>query len=242
MIQSKYGKFCVKRMLKYGTSALRSQIIQKFYGHVTKLTSHAISAPIFEYAYTTFASATQKQHLIQEFFGDIYKSTKDDSIKHLRDVYEKSPDMKVAALGATKANLLRVLNKNFLDSGLVQSVLYQFLSECSQQEKAEFVSQLAEHIVVISNSKDGARVAMQCIWNGSTKERKIMMKALKEHIVELAKHEHGHCTVITLMDVVDDTVLLNKIILTELLKHATELAADEWGRKACFSYRQIAQV
>lgn len=58
-----------------------------------------------------------------------------------------------------------------------------------------------------------------------------MMKALKEHIVELAKHEHGHCTVIALMDVVDDTVLLNKIILSELLKNAAELAVNEWGRK-----------
>lgn len=140
---------------------------------MTKLTSHTISAPIFEYAYSTFANAQQKQHLIQEFFGDLYKSSKDDSVKHLRDVFEKSPGMKTAALGATKANLLRVLNKNFLDSGLVQSVLYQFLSECSKEDQAEFVSQLAQHVVVISNSKDGSRVAMQCVWNATTKERKV---------------------------------------------------------------------
>lgn len=178
MIQSKYGKFCVKRMLKYGTPEVRSAIIKQFYGHVTKLTSHAISAPIFEYAYSTFASATQKQHLIQEFFGDMYKSSKDDNIKHLRDVYEKSLDMKKAALGATKANLLRVLNKNFLDSGLVQSVLYQFLCECSKEDKAEFISQLAQHVVVISNSKDGSRAAMQCLWNGSTKERKVWLYSI----------------------------------------------------------------
>lgn len=61
------------------------------------------------------------------------------------------------------------------------------------------------------------------------------MKALKEHIIDLAKHEHGHCTIITLMDVIDDTVLLNKIILSELLKHALELALDEWGRKVVYS-------
>lgn len=58
-----------------------------------------------------------------------------------------------------------------------------------------------------------------------------MMKALKEHVVELAKHEHGHCTIIALMDVVDDTVLLNKVLVSELLKHAQALALDEWGRK-----------
>lgn len=81
--------------------------------------------------------------------------------------------MKTAALGATKANLMKVLNKNFLDSGLVQSVLSQFLCECSKEDRAEFVSQLAQHVVVISNSKDGARAAMQCIWSGTTKDRKV---------------------------------------------------------------------
>lgn len=58
-----------------------------------------------------------------------------------------------------------------------------------------------------------------------------MIKALKEHIVELSKHEHGHCTVITLLDSVDDTVLLHKVILSEILKNAKDLAVNEWGRK-----------
>lgn len=57
------------------------------------------------------------------------------------------------------------------------------------------------------------------------------MKALKEHIIELSKHEHGHCTIISLLDAIDDTVLLNKILLGEIIKHAQELANDEWGRK-----------
>lgn len=231
MIQSKYGKFCVKRMLKYGTPQVRSAVIKQFYGHVTKLTSHAVSAAIFEYAYSTFASQQQKHYLIQEFFGDIYKSSKDDSVKHLRDVYEQSPDMKTAALRATKANISRVLNKNFVDSGLVQSVLYQFLGECSKEDKAELISQLAPHVVILSNSRDGSKVAMQCIWNGTIKEKKTMMKALKEHIIDLAKHEYGHCPIIALFDTVDDMVILNKTILSQLLEHALELASDEWGRK-----------
>lgn len=57
------------------------------------------------------------------------------------------------------------------------------------------------------------------------------MKALKEHLVELSKHEHGHCTVIALLDSADDTVLLHKVILTEILKNAKNLAVSEWGRK-----------
>lgn len=60
---------------------------------------------------------------------------------------------------------------------------------------------------------------------------KVIMKALKEHILELSKHEHGHCAIIALLDAVDDTVLANKIIVGEIVKFAQELALDEWGRK-----------
>lgn len=173
MLQSKYGKFCIKRILKYGSPQVRSAVIKQFYSHVVKLVSHSISAAIFEYAYSTFASSIEKQHLIQEFFGDIYKSSKDNAVKHLRDVYKDSTEMKAAALGATKANLLKVLNKELLDSGLIQSVLSQYLTECSLEDRNEFISQLAQHAVILSNSKDGVRVVMQCIWNGTNKDRKV---------------------------------------------------------------------
>ncbi|XP_044759898.1 protein penguin [Coccinella septempunctata] len=231
MMQSKYGVFCVKRLLKYGTSEIRAQIINSFYGHAVKLASHAISASYLEYAYTTWATPQQKYHLAQEFYGDMYKNSKDDKIKCLKDVFESSPSIKNAALSATKSNLSRILNKSLLDSGLVQTVLYQFLIECSEEDRSEMISQLSQHIVVISNSKDGSRAAMQCIWHGTNKDRKVIMKTLKEHLVELCKHEYGHCTIITILDAADDTVLLNKIIISEILKNAKDLSVNEWGRK-----------
>lgn len=76
MLQSKYAKYCVKRMLKYGDAETRNNIIQGFYGHVVKLASHAVSAVIFDFAYSECASTLQKQHLLQEFFGDMYKQVR----------------------------------------------------------------------------------------------------------------------------------------------------------------------
>lgn len=231
MLQSRYGIFCIKRLLKYGSHETRSLIINQMYGHAVKLSSHALSAPVFEYAYSTWATTQQKQHLIQEFFGEMYRTSKDNEIKHLRDVFKQSPDLKTAVLSAVKSNLNRILDKSLLDSGLVQSVLNQFLSECSEEDRTELISQLVPHIVVISNSKEGSRAAMQCIWHGSNKDRKLAMKTIKEHVLEMSKHEHAHCTIITLLDTADDTVLLHKIIISEILKGARDLAVHEWGRK-----------
>lgn len=57
------------------------------------------------------------------------------------------------------------------------------------------------------------------------------MKALKEHVLELCKHEHGHTVLIAVFDTIDDTVLVNKMIIAEILKNTLDLVKDEWGRK-----------
>ncbi|KAL1494562.1 hypothetical protein ABEB36_010140 [Hypothenemus hampei] len=231
MLQSKYGIHCVKGLLKYGEDDFKSSIVDQMSGHIVKLVSHTVSAPVVEYAMSSTATTGQKQLLIQEFYGDWYKNSKFPLIKHIRDVYKNDETMKAATLGSCKVNLKKVLNKSLLDSGLVQTVLSQFLEECSVEDRAELITELASHIVVISNSRDGSKAAMQCIWHGTSKDKKVMMKSLKEHLQELAKHEFGHRTIIALLDSVDDTVLLHKIIISELLNGAKDLAVSEYGRK-----------
>lgn len=99
MLQSKYGIFCVKRLLKYSKSEIRSQVIDAMLGNSVKLASHALSSRVLEYAYSTWATSIQKQYLIQEFFGDLFKKSKDSSIKHLRDTYREDTSLKAATLG-----------------------------------------------------------------------------------------------------------------------------------------------
>lgn len=57
------------------------------------------------------------------------------------------------------------------------------------------------------------------------------MKAIKEHVVEMCKHEHAHTAIICLLDSADDTVLLNKAILAEIINKSEELIVDDWGRR-----------
>lgn len=74
MVQSKYGQHAVKRILKYGTEFIRHEVLKKFYGHMVSIATHAISAPVLDYAYGEFATKKEKCHMQQEFYGDIYKN------------------------------------------------------------------------------------------------------------------------------------------------------------------------
>ncbi|KAI8435673.1 hypothetical protein MSG28_003933 [Choristoneura fumiferana] len=180
MVQSKYGQHAVKRILKYGSDAIRHK-------------------------------------------------TKDDKVKTLTDTYKDSPEMKTAILQSCKANIQRILDKNLHDGELLHSVLYDYIRACSLEERVELVSTLGPLIVPLSNSLPGANTASICVWQGSNKDKKAILKVVKEHAVALAKHKTGYRLLLTIFDSVDDTVLVRKAIVSSLQANFRELAKDHWG-------------
>nr|XP_032522028.1 protein penguin [Danaus plexippus plexippus] len=230
MMQSKYAHHSVKRILKYGTDAIRHQVIKKLLGNIVSLASHSISAPVLDYAYGEFASKKEKMHMQQEFYGEMYKNTKDDRVKTLSDTYKDSPEMKAAILQSCKANIQRILDKNLHDSELLHSVLYDYIRECSKEDQTELISSLSPLIVPLSNSLPGVNVASLCVWQGTNKDKKTILKVVKEHVVPLSKHKTGYRLLIVIFDSVDDTVLVKKAIVSTLVSNLKDIARDHWGK------------
>lgn len=231
MFQSKYAKNCIKAFFQYGSDKLRKEIFTACNGHIIKLSSHTVSAPIFEFAISEHATDADKIRFKQEFYGDMYKHAKDENIKTLEDVFKTATDMKKATLSAVKTNLNRILNKKLASSPIVHTVLSEFLSICTDEDRDELIPLLRSLIVDLTKTKDGTTVGMLTIRHGSNKDKKIIMKSLKEHVKEISISEHGHLLIFALVDSVDDTVLLKKIILTEIINNVNEIILNEYGRK-----------
>jgi pumilio family protein 6 len=231
MLQSKYACFCVKRMLKYGSHNSRKSIIRSLHGKVVKLASHSVAAPILDYMYSKFTSASQKSMLQQEFYGDMYKQDKESNVHSLDDVFQMTPSMKGAVLSSVKANLSRILDKKLTESSLLHTVLCEYLRHCLKEDREEVLSQIQNSLLDFTNTRDGAHVALLCVWHASNKVKKLIMKSLKGHVMEVAKSEHGHLILLALFDSVDDTVLLKKMLMPELMGDLWSLANDKYGRK-----------
>ncbi|KAJ2945864.1 hypothetical protein O0L34_g4770 [Tuta absoluta] len=229
MVQSKYAHHSVKRILKYGTDFIRHEVIKRFYGHIMSVASHAISAPVLDYAYGEFATKKEKIHMQQEFYGEMYRNTKDDRVKTLSDAYKDSPEMRGAVLQACKANIQKILDKNLHDGELLHSVLYDYIRECSAEDRAELISTLSPLIVPLSNSLPGVNAASLCVWQGTNKDKKTILKVVKEHALDLSKHKTGYRLLITIFDSVDDTVLVKKAIVSTLAANLQDVAKDHWG-------------
>ncbi|KAH0550452.1 hypothetical protein KQX54_019462 [Cotesia glomerata] len=240
MIQSKYARNCIKKFFKYGNDQIRSDIFAACEGHVVQLMSHSVAAPIMDYILykknkkdknkKCWASEQVRSTFKQEFYGNMYRTSKDSSVKFLSDVFAKAPDMKSATLSAVKMNVTKILSKN-PNCLLIHSVLAEYLIICELNDRAELIGTLKESVVELLATKDGAKVAMICMWHGTAKERKAMLKVMKEQVKEIATSEYGYLFLLAMLDSVDDTVLVKKIFVPEFLSHLQEIVASEHGKK-----------
>ncbi|KAJ8667079.1 hypothetical protein QAD02_008741 [Eretmocerus hayati] len=231
MFFSKYAKNVIRTLLKKGSDCVKQVILEACFGKVVRLLSSVVSAPLFEKIYVEHASKAQKSALKQEMYGEMYKNYKDSNVKTLNDVYKDTGAMKLATLSTVKANLIKILNKKLINSTLVHTVLFEYLKNCSKEDRAEIIVMARPLIAELSQTRDGAEVGNICIWYGTSKDRKLIMKSLKEHIKDIVTSEHGHLMILALLDSVDDTVLLNKILLQEMLNNLSDIVLNEYGRR-----------
>ncbi|KAI5719680.1 hypothetical protein M8J76_013325 [Diaphorina citri] len=234
MIKSKYSNALVKHMLKSGDENTKNEIIKALQPHVVTLLSHTTASPVLMYAHDQVASPAQKLAMRQELYGGLYESTGDKKINCLGDIFEQSPEMKTAILSVTKKTILKSLQKTQVTgSALLHAVLLDFISHSSDSpDLMEVLEMLAPlPLLPFVHSKAGASVAMHIIWNATNKLKKKIVKELKGHLREVATSEFGHLVLVTLLDNVDDTLLLKKALLPELLAEVVPLANHEYGRK-----------
>lgn len=69
MSKSKYARYFVLRMLKYGTAEQRVRVFNAFDGHYPSIYRTSWSASVLETAYSDYASCTKRNEIVCEFYG-----------------------------------------------------------------------------------------------------------------------------------------------------------------------------
>lgn len=231
MSESKYAKFIVRKFLSYGSKMERTLVFKSLCGHVRRLIRHREASEIIEFAYNEYANATQRLAFLEEFYGPTFTLLKTEDAKTLEDVFNLHPKKKDMILANMKETLLPLIEKSILTHSIVHRLFYEYFLFADSKARSEMISELKEAVVNMVHSRDGARVAMKCIWHGNSKDRKAMVKSFKTFVVKMCKEEYGHQVLLSVFDVIDDTKLVSKVILEEILKSLKEVAMDSYGRK-----------
>ncbi|NXN94346.1 PUM3 protein, partial [Rhinopomastus cyanomelas] len=213
--KSKYSRNIVKKFLMYGTKAQIAEIIKSFKGHVKKMLRHAEASAVVEYAYNDKAIMEQRNMLTEELYGNTFQVYKTSVMPTLDKVLEAQPEKREAILDEMKQILTPMAQKEaVIKHSLVHKVFLDFFTYALPKQKSEMIEAIREAVIYLAHTHDGARVAMQCLWHGTPKDRKVIVKTMKTYIEKIAMGEFSHLVLLAAFDCIDDTKLVKQLIIS----------------------------
>eukprot|EP01134_Creolimax_fragrantissima_P002389 CFRG2389T1 len=230
LMTNTYSKFLVNKMLDYGTPEQREEIIKSMYGNVRKLVKHPDGSDVLEHAFLERSNATQRNALIQEFYSPEFAVFKNPDIKSLAELIALKPEKKEVVIKSMLDLILSCVNKAVVTPNIIHRAIKEYMEVVDSEKKQELATALAEHVVAMLHTRDGSIVGMETIWNNSAKDRKTIVKGFKKHVVQVCMEEYGHLVLLALFDSMDDTVLVKKSIINEIVDELLTVCQDKSGR------------
>ncbi|XP_068190699.1 pumilio homolog 3 isoform X2 [Antennarius striatus] len=232
LCKSQYGRHVVKKLLMYGNKELTAALMQTFKGHVRPMLRHAAASSIVEYAYNDKAVLAQRLMLTEELYGNTFTVCKSSACNTIDKVAEENPDKLNNIIDEMKQILTPMAQKEqVIKHSLVHKVFLDFFLWAPDKQRTEMIESIRESVVYMAHTHDGARVAMHCLWHGTAKDRKIIIKTMKTYMVKFATGEFGHLVLLAVFDCVDDTKLVKQAVLSEILSSLDEVIGNKYGKK-----------
>ncbi|XP_075266697.1 pumilio homolog 3 [Opisthocomus hoazin] len=230
--KSKYSRNIVKKFLMYGTKPQVAEIIKSFKGHVKKMLRHAEASAVVEYAYNDKAILEQRNMLTEELYGNTFQVYKTPVAPTLDKVLEAQPEKREAILDEMKQILTPMAQKEaVIKHSLVHKVFLDFFTYALPKQRSEMIEAIREAVIYLAHTHDGARVAMHCLWHGTPKDRKVIVKTMKTYIEKIATGEFSHLVLLAAFDCIDDTKLVKQIIISEINASLPNIINNKYGKK-----------
>lgn len=230
--KSKYSRNIVKKLLMYGTKPQIAEIIKSFKGEVRKMLRHAEASAVVEFAYNDKAILEQRNMLTEELYGNAFQIYKSSDHPTLDQVLEAQPEKREVIMDEMKQILTPMAQKEaVIKHSLVHKVFLDFFTHATPKQRSEMIEAIREAVIYLAHTHDGARVAMHCLWHGTPKDRKVIVKTMKTYVEKVATGEFSHLVLLAIFDCIDDTKLVKQLIISEICDSLTSIITNKYGRK-----------
>ena len=235
MSKATFSSYVVKKLFRYCSKEQHATLVKQFQHKVAKLGTHQVAANVVEHA-ATWLPARLWHKMRREFYGQEFAFfATDESVTVASALADAAnPRRGAAALGALGAVLAKIVTKGLLDLTYVHELLAEYLENAEPSEVLHMATTLQDAPLHLASTREGTRAACACVAYGGPKQRKHMIKSMKDHVLKLALHPHAYLLLMRVCDVVDDTVLVGKTVLAELVAQPADLlavATHPQGRK-----------
>ena len=235
--KSRYGKHIVKRLLQY-CPTVRKSIVGEFRGQVGKLIRQVDASAVLEEIYSEYANGRERNALLLEFYGPEFvlfqKRGDTEAIPSLSEILQTcNQEKKEKIMKYLREALDALINKGSLQHTLIHRLMLEYVQNEEAVKIQDWISTVEGQLVEILHTFEGARVVSKCLAVATAKQRKNILKSFKNFVGKIAKEEYGHQVFLVAFAVVDDTVLMRSVIISELVKNMREFLED---KHACRLY------
>ncbi|KAL9225155.1 hypothetical protein vseg_001108 [Gypsophila vaccaria] len=231
---STYAVHLVTKMFDNASKSQLPGLISLLHGHVARLLRHSVGSIVVEHAYQ-MANSTQRRELLMELYSkelELFKDLANMKETRIIDIISKLGLRKTSVCRHMTSVLQSIWEKGIVDHSIVHKAFIEYLSIADKTSAEEVIKQLSGPLLVrIIHTKDGSRIGMLCVKHSSAKERKKLLKAMKEHMGKIIRDSCGTLVLVSILSTVDDTKLVNKVLIRELQANLKEIIMDKSARR-----------
>ncbi|KAL6929443.1 hypothetical protein ACO0SA_000845 [Hanseniaspora valbyensis] len=234
LAKSSYGKYLLVKLLHYGSKDSRQLIIDELHGNLRKLMRHREGAYVVEDLFVLYANQKQRNQMLQEFWGSEYAAfaveNKDLTIE---DVCKDNVDKRRNIQRNLSQTITAAVEKGSTGFQLLHAVMKEYtkIINLENEEFVDFVELVSEPFAELIHTPEGAYVANFIVSHSNAKQRKNILKHLKDHLLNLIKNEYGNMVFTNLLMTVDDTVLMGKLISTVVSENLHHFITEKYARR-----------
>ena len=205
-----HGKFILLSLLEKCTAS-RALCASDFADNVVKLVKNKNASGVMDVLFRRYLNSGQKHALMSEFYGKEFVVFKDQGAT-LESVITKNPAKRPLIMARIRTLLESSLQKEHLHHVIVHHLMLDYLKWEDKKRLEEWAVSLHELLPEMLTSGEGTEAAIRILALSSTKERKAILKGVKEQVVKLSKGSHSHQFILGIFEMVDDTKLVGKLI------------------------------
>lgn len=232
LAQSRYAKFLVGKLIVHGDVEIRDMIVPEFYGHVRKLIKHPEACWILDDIYRTVATKDQRANLLREWYGPEFVIFREDNGKrpnaNLSEILAEHPEKRTPIMHSLYELINQLVQKQATGFTILHDAMLQYYlnTKPGSTEASGFVELLknddeGDLVKNLAFTPSGSRLMCLCLAYSDAKGRKQLLRFYRDTIKIMAGDLHAHLVLLAAYEVVDDTKLTSKMILSELLSQGS---------------------
>ncbi|KAL7074362.1 hypothetical protein ACQ4LE_006259 [Meloidogyne hapla] len=234
LAMSKFGKYFILKLFKYGTKEQRDHLISSLKGNYVRLYKSLYSASLVNEIYIEWGNAKQYRQLVNEFYGPEFAIFQDDPENKFPPSIDEIATQKPEKLAGILQNLEKLLDSAvlkvpILKLAITHKLLYDFLRHCSNEQRDSLIESLKDFLPEICHTHEGSYAALLCVWNSNPEQRISIVKSFTGLAISACKDNFVQRVLFGIFDCVDDTNLVNKIIVKEIANNIADLIYDKHG-------------